>query len=445
MQSVNTIMNIKYKIICLLLAASPLFTQAQENSPYSRYGIGNLTPQGNIVNRAMGGISAAVSDAFYLNTVNPAAPANLAFATLDIAVEYNGRNLVDNNTVGSYRSNNAIISYLQVGFPLLYGNKKAAKKGIMWSANFGLKPISKINYKIETNSITAGENVQNLYEGSGGLNEAFVGTALKIKNLNLGVSTGYLFGEKDYSNRMSFQNDTVAFYKSNYETTTRYGGMFLKAGAQYSFKLKKTGEKLFLGAYGNLRGNYTAKKSENIETFTYDQNGGLSRIDSVYSKSDIKGKINLPSTLGVGFAVDKEHLLFGADFEMTNWDDYEFFGQKDAVNNSWVAKAGVQFIPASGVTNKGYFNFVKYRAGVSFGEDYINADGKLPVYTISVGAGFPLKLRKSFYESQNSVLNVGLEYGNRGNKNNTIKENLYKISFGLSLNDNLWFRRFKYQ
>lgn len=444
MQSVNTIMKIKFKIICLLLAASPLFTLAQENSPYSRYGIGNLSPQGNIVNRGMGGVSAAVSDAFYLNTVNPAAPASLQFATLDFAVEYNGRNLIDNNTVGNYRSNNASISYLQVGFPLLFGNKKAAKKQIMWSANFGLKPISKINYKIEANSVSAGENIQNLYEGSGGLNEAFVGTALKIKNLHLGVSTGYLFGEKDYSNRLIFNNDTVAFYKANYETTTRYGGMFLKAGAQYSFKLKKPGEFFKLGAYGNLRGNYTANKNENIETFTYDQNGGTSRIDSVYSKSDVKGKINIPSTFGVGFALDKEHLLIGADFETTNWDEYEFFGQKDVVSNSWIAKAGIQYLPASSGTNKGYFNFVKYRAGVSFGQDYINADGKLPVYTVSVGAGFPLKLRKAFYETQNGVLNVGFEYGNRGNKNNTIKENLYKISFGLSLND-MWFRRFKYQ
>ena len=442
MQSVNTIMKIKYKIICLLFAALPLVTLAQENSPYSRYGIGNLTPQGNIVNRSMGGISAAVSDAAFLNTVNPAAPANLVFTTLDIALEYNGRNLIDNNTIGNYRSNNAIISYLQVGFPLLNGNKKAFKNEVMWSANFGLKPISKINYKIETNSSSAGENVQNLFEGSGGLNEAFVGTALKIKNLSLGVSTGYLFGEKDYSNRLIFKNDSVVFYKSSYETNTRYGGMFLKAGAQYGFKIK---DGMFrLGAYGNLRGNYTASKDQKVETFTYDQNGSIAQIDSVYSTKGVKGKINLPSTVGVGFSVEKQHVLFGADFETTNWDDYQFFGQKDAVTNSWIAKAGLQYLPASTSTNKGYFNFVKYRAGLSFGQDYINADGKLPVYTVSVGAGFPLKLRKSFYETQSSVLNVGFEYGNRGNKNNSITENIYKISFGLSLND-VWFRRVKYQ
>lgn len=420
----------------------PLFTFAQENSPYSRYGIGNLVPQGNIVNRSMGGISAAVSDAAFLNTVNPAAPANLLFTTLDIAMEYNGRNLIDNNTIGNYRSNNAIISYLQVGLPLLNGNKKAFNKQVMWSVNFGLKPISKINYKVETNTFNNLENVQNLYEGTGGLNEAFAGTALKIKNLNLGVSTGYLFGEKDYSNRLLFLNDSVAYYKANYETNTRYGGMFLKAGAQYGFKIKDG--MIRLGAYGNLKGSYTASKDQNVETFTYDQNGNTTQIDSVYSNTGVKGKINLPSTIGVGFSVERPHVLFGADFETTNWDDYEFFGQKDFVTNSWIAKAGIQFIPASSSTNKGYFNFVKYRAGVSFGKDYINADGELPVYTVSVGAGFPLKLRKSFYETQSSVLNIGFEYGNRGNKNNFITENLYKISFGLSLND-VWFRRAKYQ
>ena len=63
MQSANTIMIPKHKLTCLLLAALPLFCFAQENSPYSRYGIGNIVPPGNIANRAMGGISAGVSDA----------------------------------------------------------------------------------------------------------------------------------------------------------------------------------------------------------------------------------------------------------------------------------------------------------------------------------------------------------------------------------------------
>jgi hypothetical protein len=125
MQSANTIMILKYKLTCLLLAALPLFCFAQENSPYSRYGTGNAVPSENIANRAMGGISAGVSDATTVNTVNPASIGNLIYTTLDIGLEYDGRNLKSKNPIGHYKSNNGIISYLQVGFPLLSGNKKA--------------------------------------------------------------------------------------------------------------------------------------------------------------------------------------------------------------------------------------------------------------------------------------------------------------------------------
>jgi hypothetical protein len=87
---------------------------------------------------------------------------------------------------------------------------------------------------------------------------------------------------------------------------------------------------------------------------------------------------------------------------------------------------------------------VKYRAGVSFGKDYIAVDHNLPLYTISLGGAFPLKLKHNFYDLQYSVMNLAFEYGNRGNKNNNITESIYRISVGFSLSD-VWFRRQKYQ
>jgi hypothetical protein len=441
MQSANTIMIPKYKLTCLLLAALPLFCFAQENSPYSRYGTGNLVPSENIANRAMGGISAGVSDATTVNTVNPASIGNLIYTTLDIGLEYDGRNLKSKNPIGTYKSNNGIISYLQVGFPLLSGNKKAFKNGTTWAVNFGLKPISKINYKIQNASSNSIDSIQTLYEGSGGVNEAFIGTALKLKNFSIGFNTGYLFGEKSYNTRLMFNNDTVSYYKANYETKTLYGGIFLNAGVQYAIKIK--GGVLRLGAYGNLKNQYNATRDDLRETYAEDANGASSRIDSVYENNDQKGKVQLPDTFGVGFYLEKEHVLFGIDFETTQWDQYRFFGQKDLVKNSWVAKAGVQYFPATTGTT-GYFNFVKYRAGVSFGKDYIAVDNNLPLYTISLGGAFPLKLKHNFYDLQYSVMNLAFEYGNRGNKNNNITESIYRISVGFSLSD-VWFRRQKYQ
>ena len=435
-------MILKYKFTCLLLAALPLFCFAQENSPYSRYGIGNLVPQGNIANRAMGGISAGIVDYTSASSVNPASMATLLYTTLDVGAEYDGRTIKSKSPVGSFQSNNAIISYLQIGIPLLSGNSKALANKTSWALTFGLKPISKINYKIGSFAGNTIDTVNTLYEGSGGTNEALIGTSLKVKNFSVGFNTGYLFGTKNYSTRMALLNDSVSYQKTKYETKSQFGGMFLNAGVQYSAKIK--GGVLRLGAYGTLSKNYNASRDDIRQTYNIDGSGADVRLDSVSEIKDQKGKIQLPATYGFGFAVEKEHVLFGADFETSQWQNYRFFGKQDMVKNSWTAKAGVQIYPAS-VGATGYFNFVKYRAGFSYGSDYIRADNDLPVYTISVGGAFPLKLRHSFYDYQYSTMNLTFEYGSRGNKMNNLTENTYKVSVGFSLSDMNWFRRQKYQ
>ncbi|MEO8765122.1 MAG: hypothetical protein ABI416_12580 [Ginsengibacter sp.] len=433
----------KHNLFCLLLITLPLFCFAQENSPYSRYGVGNILPSGNIQNRGMGGISAGFSDAGAINTVNPATYGSLILTTLDVGIEYDGRTIKSQVPIGSYKSNNGIISYLQFGFPLLNGNKKAMKKRTTWAMTFGLKPISRINYKISSSSEIAADSATTTYEGNGGINEALIGTALKIKNFSIGFNTGYLFGSKDYSSRLGISNDSGdVFYTANYQTRTRFGGVFLNAGLQYAIKIK--GGFLRLGAYGTMQQSYNANKDDVRETISYDAStGSITKIDSVFQNDGQKGKVQLPSTIGAGFTIEKAHILFGADFETTNWDSYRFFGQKDLVKNSWLGKFGIQYFPSLNGSSK-YFDNVRYRAGVSFGSDYIAVDNNLPVYTISLGATLPLKLRHSFYDNQYSFMNFGIEYGKRGNKDNNIKENIFKISLGFSLSD-VWFRRQKYQ
>lgn len=442
MQLANTTMISKYKITCFLLAALPLFCFAQENSPYSRYGTGNAVTQGNIANRGMGGISASLEDFASINTVNPASTGGLLYTTLDIGVEYNGRNLKSKNPVGSFLSNNGIISYIQVGVPLLTGNKKAYANKTSWTLTFGLKPISKINYKIESNTKSPIDSVNTIYEGDGGVNEAYIGTAIKIKNFSFGFNTGYLFGEKDYSTRLRFYNDSVIYQKANYETKTHFGGMFLNAGVQYGIKIK--GGFFRIGLYGTLQKEFSATKDDIIETYTYTSAGAPTTLDSVKKILDQKGKIKLPATFGGGISLEKDHFIFGLDYETTQWDNYRFYGQKDLVKNSWIAKAGIQYYPAS-VGSTGYFNYVKYRAGFSIGSDNINVNNSLPIYNISIGGAFPLKLRRSYYDYQISVMNIAFEYGKRGGKSNNLTENIYKISIGFSLSDMNWFQRQKYQ
>ena len=432
----------KSKLLGLVLIALPLISFSQENSPYSRYGIGNLVPAGNILNRGMGGISAAFADPATVNFINPASYSRLIYTTLDVGAEVDSRTLISLDPQGKFTANNAIISYLQLGIPLLNANKKAARKNISLGMNFGLRPISKINYKISKfGRISNIDSLLTIFEGSGGINEAFAGTGIKIKNLSFGINVGYLFGNKDYSTRLIFINDTVQYASSNSATKTNFGGLSINGGVQYATKIK--GGIFKAGAYGNLQQKYNATQDVLRETFSFNANSDeVEKLDSVYEKLDQKGKIELPASFGIGFTVEKIHWLLGADFEVANWDNYRFYGQKDLVKSNWIVKAGVQYFPATTGSVK-YWNFVRYRAGFFFGPDYITADNNLPQYGVSVGAGFPLKLKRSFYETQYSVLNMGVEYGSRGNKNNNVRENILRISVGFTLSD-IWFRRYKY-
>ena len=418
---------------------------AQENSPYSRYGLGDITPSQNITNRAMGGISAGFSDYKTVNFVNPASYGSLSLATFDFGAEIDTRTLKSITPADKFSATNLAISYMQLGLPIKL--KKANKKGIYLGMNMGLRPVSKINYKIysigpigpnEPDSMLA------LYEGSGGVNEAMLGFGLKIKSFSIGFNSGYRFGSKSYSTKLSVANDTVFHYPSNTSNKTNFGGIFFNAGVQYEIKLKGNSV-LRLGAYGALSQKINGSRELNIETVSYDADGGVFKVDSVFTNSS-DGTVNYPATFGAGFTFQDggNHWMFGADYEKTYWNKYLFFNQADKVQDNWKIRGGAEYLPASINTPvKKYFKFVKYRAGFYYGPDYVNLGNSLPEYGFTFGAGFPLKIRRAYYETQTSFLNTTIEIGSRGNKKSNLRESIFRISFGFSLSD-LWFNRSKY-
>ena len=377
----------KRNLFFIVLFALPFSSFAQENSPYSRYGIGNLAPQGNISTRGMGGISAGYADPATINFINPASYSKLTYTTLDVGLQVDSRTLKSSSPVDKFTSNNAAISYLQIGFPLLNGNKKAIKKNISWGFNFGLKPVSKIDYKIQKNNrLTRIDSLATLYEGSGGLNNAFVGTGISVKNFSFGINAGYLFGNKQFSTRQIFLNDTVNYLKSNSSSKTSIGGVSLNAGVQYKIDLKKKDTikaVLRIGAYGNLKKNYNTSQDILRESFSYNSSTGTTdHLDSIYQINGQSGTLHLPATYGIGFTLENLHWLYGVDIETTNWDVYTFNGQKDFVKNNYTIKAGFQYLPALNNSRK-YSQFIKYRGGIYFGPDYIFANNKrLPQFAV---------------------------------------------------------------
>jgi hypothetical protein len=439
---------------------------AQENSPYSRYGVGDILPNQNIATRAMGGISAGYSDfglvgsPFNLNLNNPASLGDLSHTKnfsntiFDLGGEVDVRTLRSNTNFDKFRATNVIQSYLQVGFPI--ATNKMERRGMQWGVSFGLRPLNRINYKIEQNRRIPGvDSINTMYEGSGGINQVNVSTGFKIigkgtnKNeLNIGLSSGYTFGNRDYSSKTSLINDTIPYYKSNYQSKSRYGGFFLTAGLQYEMHLKNAGN-LRLGAYSNFQHNLTAYQNSINETYGFDGNGGTFGIDSVFAKKDAKGIVTLPSTYGVGFTYqsNNRHWLIGADYEWSNWNDYRYYNEREYTASNWTARAGVEFYPANpntAATNK-YWSYVKYRAGFYYGSDYIKINNTRYNYAATMGLSLPLTTPRYIQTRGEFVcLNTTVEIGGRGNKQSLgLRENFVRFSFGISMNAR-WFQKRSY-
>jgi hypothetical protein len=455
MRLVNAINNVTTTLLFSVLLLSATAAVAQENSPYSRYGLGDHLPAAPVVTRGMGGIAAGYADydsRFDLkliypkpqsgNYVNPASYGRIRITTFDIGFEVDKRTLREPNNATKYSSASAILSYVQLAIPL------SRKNGL--GMTLGLRPTTRINYKIEKLSKEAAANppfntidsATTLFEGAGGSYEAFVGIGKSFKNFSIGVNTGYYFGSKNYSTKKLFRPDSSynIYNSANYETNTTFGGLFFQAGAQYAIQLKKD-VKLTLGAYGNVKQQYNARQDTKRSTFIFSNDGAVITIDSVYYQTGLQGKIQTPAQLGAGFVVEKlDKWLLGADFVTTKWSDYRYYGAKDATQDSWEFKLGGQLTP-NPYNAKSYWSRVAYRAGFNVGKDYLKVDNNLPFYNITTGFGLPV--RKNPYNNQYSNINLALEYGKRGNNANTIRENYFRVAVGFSLSD-LWFVKRKY-
>jgi len=440
-------------LIGLTLFTTSLATKAQENSPYSRYGLGDIATNQHTAARGMGGMTAAFTDGQAVNTNNPASYANIKLVTYDLGFMLDNRTLKSTNPEGSFSSTNLTPSYITLAFPI------NAKKGM--GMVIGVKPYTRVNYSILQNTrVTGIDSLQYLYEGNGGLNQIFVGFAKRWKSLSLGINGGYLFGKKETSTKTLFANDTVQYYKSLTNTNTTYGKLFFNVGLQYEATFNKkltastgvtTSSFLRLGAMGSIKQNMNAVTDRQVETFAFNTAGGTVRLDSITSQKELEGTIVLPASYTIGIMYGNnistklgayDRWMFGVEYSATQWTQFRYYGLQDKVANAWMFRTGTQYTPDA-LNSKSFFGRSTYRLGFYTGQDYINADGnKLKVSAITMGLGFNLRKFRA-YDNQFTLINTSLELGKRGSAKNNLTENFVKVSLGLSLSD-VWFIKRKY-
>jgi len=440
----------------LAFAATAFWATAQDNSPYSRYGLGDIIPSQHAIARGMGGTAVAYVDAQSVNFVNPATYADLRIVTFDFSASIDNKTLKSLLPENKFKTGNFRPAYVAIGVPLslVFDKKKWAKNT---GLAFGLRPLTNINYGIFQSSRLAGvDSMTTYYEGSGGLNQAFLGIGKKWygkkSNLSIGINTGYTFGRKETSTKVNLINDTVLYYKANYINLTSFGRMFLNGGVQFETEIGKN-DVLRFGVSGGLKTNLKGRQDLTRETYGFNPTtGNIATIDSVYKESNKRGTIQLPATYNVGIMYHKtaddrfknkvDKFMLSAEYESSQWSQYRFYEQTDKVVNSWTARLGAQ-LTIDPTNPRGYWNKVALRTGVAMGKDYINADGnELKTFSFTLGAGLPVKKFRS-YDNQFTTINTSVEFGKRGSSANNITENYFRINFGMSLSD-VWFIKRKY-
>ena len=118
--------------------------------------------------------------------------------------------------------------------------------------------------------------------------------------------------------------------------------------------------------------------------------------------------------------------MIGADFNYYNWSDFESFGVRDNLENSYTFIVGGQK----------FTNRFDYRMGLHYGTTYLNIrETQLNEYGFTVGLG----IKKLLAKRPPSAVNIGFEIGQRGTTdNNLVRERYYRIFLGFTLTD-IWF------
>ncbi len=292
-------------VLLIMVSFYQVTAQTRISSPYSKFGLGELEDYNNTRYAAMGGMGIALNNPYSVNVLNPASYA--AFDSLSFVFEggvISNFSTIKNNTL-SQKSNYTSLSYITFGFPITK----------WWRASFGLLPYSNVGFKVsDKESIANVGNVTYRYEGSGGINQLYLGNAIKFnKNLSIGFNASYLFGALVKTNSILFP-DSALMYNSKTVNTVNIGNFCFKLGLQYNKKLTKD-YTLFTGAVLGTTTNATT--NEDFLTYTYSLTAAGNEVvhDTNENVTNVKGTVRFPMSYGFGIALERnEKWLLGVAF-----------------------------------------------------------------------------------------------------------------------------------
>lgn len=203
------------------------------NMPYSQFGVGlsDLPYSLPMANRTGGVVYTRSGD----NFINPFNPASYASIGMESFVFDMGANIqltrLQNNDKG-VNDADGNISHLAFGMPITQ----------WWKLAGGLVNYSEVDYASVSQGIYLDSSiVKTVYDGSGGVNMAFLGSAFNIlgdnaseRRLQVGFNINYLTGRIQHAITYSFMGIDSTHYKpSRRYRETKVGNVTFDLGLQY--------------------------------------------------------------------------------------------------------------------------------------------------------------------------------------------------------------------
>jgi len=414
----------KILIAFFCVTAHGLFAQNGTISPYSYFGIGDGRDNGTVDNQMMGGIS-TYADSIHINLSNPAAYSKLRLTAYTAGLSHKELRLKDWEEQQNTSVTN--LDYLSIGFPL------ADNLGF----GFGLMPYSSVGYSLNSTAFTpGGSEVNNFFEGSGGINRLYASIGYElVRNLSIGVTANFNFGTLEYE-RVQSVEDVQFGTLDNRES--RIHGYDFNYALNYTPKIKDK-YTLYTSVLVNTQGNLVSKNTQTLGSFSIAGGNNVEVVDVNLDASNLRNteiKVPTRTTLGLGFGEDRKWFL-GAEYSFQQMSDFEnsFLALDNVTYNDANTYAfGGYWVPDYRSLS-GYFNRVTYRAGLRYDVTGLTVNNKeINNFGITFGLGLPLG-------TNFSNLNLGFELGRRGTTDQGLVEESYlKINIGLSLNDK-WFMK----
>lgn len=475
-----------YRIILFTIFLSSfgnLCSQNLNNSPYARYGLGDLSFSAFPHMNGLGMTAVAYADSHTVNPLNPASLLAQRFTVLEMGMFASRTNFTANNL--NTTANNAGFGYLTLAFGVI------PKK---WSTSFGIRPLTVAGYEVNARENAGSDigNVNYLYTGSGGFNVLHFNNGFKLfKNFYVGLNANYNFGNVQMSRSVLF-NDSLNALNSriaedfslndiNFDLGMRYELYFrpfkkirkeriyltkddsafskksikmeIEKGEERFYYIQKTKVKRKDSLNISFGATYTPSISANARySYLADRFLGAppveNVVDTILFVDNETGRIIMPEQISAGIYIrsSNEKLAVSLNAQYLNWSRFSRFGASDSLKNNLRLNIGLQFIPDLLSTGK-YTKRIRYRLGFTYSDGYLRVNNTdIPEYFISAGLGLPFRRQRNSTATKVpiSMLNIAVQAGARGTvNNNLIQENFIRLSFGLSMTDD-WFNKRKY-